>query len=252
MNTAAIVQVPICASTQDEVRDAALRGAENGYTVTTLRQTAGRGRRGRRWNSDAVEALMWSTWIAWPDRPATAPSVSILAGLALADALSAWVEVGIKWPNDIVTPNRRKLAGILCEGVWADERLLGLVVGVGLNLAWRQPPPPELAYAATLAECSSRPVRRIELIQDWRARLAADLALPPDLRGARAAARFGHRLLPDARSVRLKTVDAPPTVGYIEGITAGGELLLRRATDGVLIATAVGELDWADRPDEER
>jgi len=193
---------------------------------------------------------MWSTWVAWPHDAAQAPQLSILAGLALADVLDPWLAAGLKWPNDLLAPDRSKLAGILAEGVWRCDRLAGVVIGVGLNLRWTGTRPQGLAHAGTVADWSAAPLPRIDLIAAWRERLDSDLALPAEARGKRAAARFARRILPGARAVSLKTVDGPPTVGYIEGITEGGELLLRRADDGTVMTTGVGELAWADRPDQ--
>lgn len=97
----------------------------------TLNQTAGRGRRGRTWQTHPGEALAASMIV----RPTEAHSwLPLVAGLALTRALQPLVAhpVGVKWPNDVqirLDGEPRKVSGILCElrdGV--------VVVGFGVNL----------------------------------------------------------------------------------------------------------------------
>ena len=101
-----------------------------GQAVLALRQTAGRGRLGRKWEAGSGGQLTGSFFIAssqWPHFP---PALTLLVGLAVLCALEdLGVEgLSLKWPNDLLW-GRRKLAGILCE-----SRPGGMVAGVGVNL----------------------------------------------------------------------------------------------------------------------
>lgn len=102
-------------------------GAPDGLVVGADHQTAGRGRRGRRWESQPGSALLVSVVL----RPVPA-LVTLIAGIAAADA--CWAVAGVparlKWPNDVMSDDG-KLGGVLSELV-GDAA----VVGLGLNLGW--------------------------------------------------------------------------------------------------------------------
>lgn len=114
-------------STNRVAADLARAGAPDGVVVVADHQTAGRGRRGRSWESPPGASLLVSVVL----RPAP-PLVTLAAGVAAADACEAVtpVRVALKWPNDLLTGDA-KLGGILSEAV-GDA----VVVGLGVNLAW--------------------------------------------------------------------------------------------------------------------
>lgn len=104
------------------------------------RQTAGRGRRGRRWHSPFGANLYMS--VLWSfNRPAGALGpLGLVAGLALAEALetAGLRGHGLKWPNDIYWGGR-KLAGILLELAPCEaDGPCPVVIGIGLNVAMPQ------------------------------------------------------------------------------------------------------------------
>lgn len=100
-------------------------------------QTAGHGRRGRAWVSSPEGSLTFSVARAlWPDE-AVDPALSLAVGVGVARGLErcGFSDFGFKWPNDLVTEDGAKLAGVLVEARAArEDRLPALVVGVGLNL----------------------------------------------------------------------------------------------------------------------
>lgn len=109
-----------------------MRRARAGRTEPTLlvaeRQTAGRGRMGRQWQSAAGDSLTFS--LGMPLRPADWSGLSLAVGLSLAESLHP--SVRLKWPNDLWL-DARKLGGILVEVASSGERSC-VVVGVGLNI----------------------------------------------------------------------------------------------------------------------
>lgn len=119
-------------STNSTLLDWGKRGASGPVALFTERQTHGRGRRGRTWQSAAGESLIASVLI----RPNTPPSqwrlVTLATGVALADALSELAPVRLKWPNDLFLDGR-KLGGILVETQMSGEAGF-LVIGFGINL----------------------------------------------------------------------------------------------------------------------
>ncbi len=116
----------VCPSTQDVLRGSDL---PEGAVAVAEQQTAGRGRSGRAWQSQTSAAILMSVLLR-PERGIELPQLSLVAGLAVAEALAAEVGVTalIKWPNDVVIRDR-KVAGILLE---TDGDVV--VCGIGINV----------------------------------------------------------------------------------------------------------------------
>lgn len=129
-------------STNAEALRLAETGAPEFTYVTTRRQSAGRGRRGKTWISP--EGNLYATIVLRPDRPpAVISQLSFVAALAvgdLVDRLGVKGSVGFKWPNDVLVDGA-KICGILLEGGQGH-----LVAGIGVNIAHF---PPDTPYGAT-------------------------------------------------------------------------------------------------------
>jgi BirA family biotin operon repressor/biotin-[acetyl-CoA-carboxylase] ligase len=137
-------------STQIVLAGLANAGAEEGTVVTARHQTAGRGRRGRWWWDAPGASLLLSVLLRPPVVVAQAPQISLVAGLAVAEALTdaALVPARIRWPNDVLI-DRRKVAGVLPEaGAGADGRVAHVLLGIGINVDQREFPA-QLRDAAT-------------------------------------------------------------------------------------------------------
>jgi BirA family biotin operon repressor/biotin-[acetyl-CoA-carboxylase] ligase len=135
----AVHALDVTDSTQSEVQRLAAAGAPEGTVVTARHQRAGRGRRGHDWWDAPGESLLASVLLR-PAGPVTAaPQLSLVGGLAVADALVALASVParIRWPNDLLVDGR-KVCGILAEaasgGAGAD-RVHHVILGIGVNLA---------------------------------------------------------------------------------------------------------------------
>jgi len=102
--------------------------------VAEMRQ-AGRGRRGRVWQSPFGANLYYSYFWRLDDGLQAAMGVSIAVGLAVYDAIKALyqIDVELKWPNDIYI-NKQKLAGVLVELDGQPQGPCQLVIGIGINL----------------------------------------------------------------------------------------------------------------------
>jgi len=154
-------------STQEVARELAAQGAAEGTVVIAERQSAGRGRMGRSWHSPAGVNL-YATIILRPKMAlAEVPRLSLVAGVAAAEALEGEAPriVSLKWPNDIWL-NRRKAGGIISEAVTdARQRLVCVLVGIGLNINLTADDiPPELRGKATsLRIASGHPCDRIAI-----------------------------------------------------------------------------------------
>ena len=166
-------------STNTELLDRARRGAPEGVVLIADLQTAGRGRRGRRWTAPPGTSLMMSVLLRPPPGPlppTRAALVTLAVGLAAADACEqvSGVRPQLKWPNDLVIAgpagpeaaghdavrHDRKLAGILAESISTHGRLSALVVGMGLNTGWPEVPAELASVATSLNLESGAPVDR--------------------------------------------------------------------------------------------
>ncbi|HYC99309.1 biotin--[acetyl-CoA-carboxylase] ligase [Brevundimonas sp.] len=234
-------------STNAEARRRAEAGETGPLWIVARRQTGGRGRRGRAWESDTGN-LFATLLMTTPKPPAEAAQVTFLAALAVADLLDAFAPpslVTIKWPNDVLLAGE-KASGVLVESGAHPSGGLWLAVGIGVNLAHaptgtERPatalahhlrgdvgaPPPVEAAAARLAEAFAVWLERWEtlgfepILDAWRART-------PGLDGP-ATARLGH-----------ETVE-----GRAEGVAPDGALRLRLA-DGTLRLISAGDVFFGE------
>lgn len=134
-----IHRVDTAPSTQDLVAARLQTGQDDPFAVLAAQQTAGRGRLGRRFISPAGSAFALSLGHRTDLAAAHRGWIPLITGLAVVETLRTAVDgpdgaggwFGLKWPNDVLTTDGRKLGGILVEGRGRDA----LVIGIGLNLA---------------------------------------------------------------------------------------------------------------------
>ena len=121
-------------STNADVRAAAEVGAAEGLVVVAERQSGGRGRLDRHWESPPRAGVLMSLLLRPTVAPARLPLLPLLTGLAVVEAVRGVAELpaAVKWPNDILIDGR-KLGGILVERT-ADG---AVVVGIGVNVSLR-------------------------------------------------------------------------------------------------------------------
>lgn len=205
-------------STLDAAHEAAAAGAPAGTLVLADRQTAGRGRGGRRWTS-APGAGIWLTLV---ERPADPDALGVLAlrlGLRAAPVLDRFTDrrTQLKWPNDLYAGGG-KLAGILVESRWRDGRPDWVAIGMGVNAR----PPADLPGAAALSSGTSRVEVLGELVPALRAAAHA--------RGALSAAELAAFAARDFARGRRCT---EPAAGTVQGLTPSGELVVHTGAGDV-------------------
>ena len=166
----AIEWMDSCASTNSSLM--AQPPADDGrvHVLVADRQSAGRGRRGRQWQSWAEGSLTFSLlWRFAPGAPVPA-GLSLVVGLAVARTVEQLGAFGVqlKWPNDVLV-NGEKLAGILVELLPARDRSLSAVIGIGINL--QLPPDAHIEHHAGVTDLT----RALELAPPSRAELLARL-----------------------------------------------------------------------------
>jgi len=149
-------------STNDLAQTWLKDGAQPLSVVIADEQRKGRGRRGRIWYTPPNVALALSIILQPSKKFAT--RVSLIGCLAVYDLCQYLniATVGIKWPNDVQIEGK-KVCGVLPEAVWQDDQLLGVILGIGVNI--RNDLQPEIANIATTLEiATAKTLNRTDLI----------------------------------------------------------------------------------------
>lgn len=127
--------VDVTGSTNDDLLEAGKQGAPHVTGLAARAQTAGRGRRGHKWDSTAGNLLL-SIALRPCVNPAKYSGLAAVSGLAVLEALEKQGlanEIGLKWPNDLVARGR-KLGGILVEAARDNKGMPFAVCGIGVNV----------------------------------------------------------------------------------------------------------------------
>lgn len=234
-------------STNADARRRADAGETGPLWIVARRQTEGRGRRGRQWESQ--DGNLFSTLLQLTRKtPAEAAQVTFVAALAIADLLDAYAPaslVTIKWPNDVMLAGQ-KASGVLVESGAHESGGLWLAVGIGVNLA-------------SAPEGTERPATA--LVHHLR----GDVTAPPTVEAAaaRLAEAFdvwmtrwetlGFEPILDAWRARTAGLDGPAVArlgretveGKAEGVAPDGALKLRLA-DGSLRLISAGDVFFGE------
>jgi len=155
-------------------------GAPEGTVVVSDRQTAGRGRLGRKWASPPGVNIYMSVILRPEIPPSEAPMLTLAASVAVAQALRGLygLQAEIKWPNDVLMDGR-KAVGILTEMSAEPDRVRHIVLGVGIDVNMtRESFPKELKNIATsvMAELGKK-VDRAELVRRFLLELEKTYAM---------------------------------------------------------------------------
>lgn len=129
--------------------------------VVARHQTAGRGRQGRLWLS-AEGAFLGTYILSLPSRPLELRGFSLVVGLVINQVLARrGMETFLKWPNDVLSPDGRKIAGVLIEVIPSKRGLL-VLCGIGCNL---EHTPEGVSGAVSVSELGGS-FSRYEFIQE--------------------------------------------------------------------------------------
>jgi BirA family biotin operon repressor/biotin-[acetyl-CoA-carboxylase] ligase len=214
-------------STNDEAMRLLRGGAPEGTVVWSERQTAGRGRMGRSWETEAGNLSM--SVIARPALSAAlAGRIGVSCGLAIAQALGTLSgrPIRTKWPNDLYL-HGRKVGGLLIETRLRSGGVIdGAVVGVGVNVATHPdiPPPGHPATSLRAHHCSVS-VDALVAPVALAALTACRTAATDDWANTLSAAWWAMDLA--AGPVRVRDGDAEyDAMG--EGLADDGALIVRR------------------------
>lgn len=211
----------------------------DGVVLLAEHQTAGRGRHGRHWEAPARSQLALSVGVAADMVPTSGWGwLTLATGVAVADALAeaSGLQVGLKWPNDVIVGSDKqgKLAGILAE-VAAPNQLI--VVGLGLNVTMtaREAPDPAAVSLAMLGALvidrniwADKILRHLATrIAAWRAAGGADETLAADYR--RHSCTLGAQVRADMPGDRR-------VEGLAEDIDDTGRLVINTGNETVTVS----------------
>lgn len=214
-------------STNTKAKELAENGHPGGTLVVAEEQTAGKGRRGRSWESQAGKGIFMSLVLKPELNPDCASMLTLVAALAVATAIRQVTEAQamIKWPNDIVI-NGKKVCGILTELSAQIDYINHIVIGIGVNVHNNSFPEEIRDRASSLwLECHQR-VNRAEVIEAILEHFEKyyDIFLQTrNLEGLQQ--KYNGMLVNLHREVRVED-PKEPFEGKAMGITKKGELVV--------------------------
>lgn len=228
-------------STNTRAKKEALEGAADHTVVIADCQTAGRGRRGRSFDSARGQGIFLSLILRPEFGPDRASMLTLVAGLSVRRALSEQTGLAaqIKWPNDLVI-HGRKLCGILTEMSAKPDGIAYLVVGIGVNVNQKEFPEELKSVATSVFQESGKDFDRVLLIEEilrWFDYYYEQFVRAGDLSGLRAEYQsyminLGQEVVVEQGGNRFTAIAT--------GIDSDGELLIER--DGVPEKVLSGEV----------
>jgi BirA family biotin operon repressor/biotin-[acetyl-CoA-carboxylase] ligase len=218
-------------STNSEAERRLAVGQEAPFGVLARTQKAGRGRLGRKWHS----APSGNLYLSLAFRPFIPPDrlkpFTLWMGLALCAHVekSLGLKLGLKWPNDLQSPDGRKVAGMLTEARLDADSVRELVFGVGLNLtgATKDFPADLRATAGSLEAALGSP---LDLNREAAGVIAALFRAWEQFEEGTWSRSFrklwSHHDILAGKSVRVG-LRGDPVAGVVDGIDDEGSLFLR-------------------------
>ena len=218
-------------STNSEAERRLAVGQEAPFAVLARAQKAGRGRLGRKWHSAAAGNL----YLSLAFRPFIPPErlrpFTLWMGLALCAHVekTLGLKLGLKWPNDLQSPDGRKVAGMLTEARLDADSVRELVFGVGLNLtgAPKDFPADLRATAGSLEAALGSP---LDLNREAAGVIAALFRAWEQFEEGTWSRSFrklwSHHDVLAGKSVRVG-LRGDPVAGVVDGIDDEGSLILR-------------------------
>lgn len=229
-------------STNIQAKLLAEEGACHGTLAVAESQTAGRGRRGRVWQSPPGINLYFTLLIKPDFAPDKASMLTLVMALSVKEAVDqvCGTEAGIKWPNDIVL-NGKKITGILTEMSLQGEYIQHVVIGVGINVG-KQEFAPELLEKATSIEAETgKAVSRALLLTRIMERFEANYEIfEQTLDLSKLSESYNAGLVNCNKEVRVLD-PAGEYSGLAKGINNKGELLVQ-TPEGRLCEVYAGEV----------
>ena len=217
-------------------------GAPNGTLVTADKQTGGRGRRGRTWESPAGKNLYFSLLLKPDLSLEKASMLTLLMAVSVARAVEETGKkcAGIKWPNDILI-HGKKVCGILTELKVENARIGHVIIGVGINVKDQEFEGELVEKASTLERECGVNIDRALLLAKIMNYFEKDMELFLEKGDLEPFMEYYHEHLLN-KDAYVRVLDPQnPFEGIARGITPTGELLVEKE-DQTLEAVYAGEV----------
>lgn len=214
-------------STNIRAKELAEEGHPGGTLVVADRQEAGRGRRGRSWDSPSGTGIFMTLLLKPEMNPNHASMLTLVAAMAVARAISkcAGTEALIKWPNDIVIGGK-KICGILTEMSAQFDFINHIVIGIGINVHNEHFPEEIAETAGSIFLQTGKRIRRAELIEQILEQFEHYYAIFMETEDLSGLVREYNSILVNMnKSVRVLD-PKEPFEGKAMGITKKGELIV--------------------------
>ena len=214
-------------STNTKAKELAEEGHPSGTLVVADRQTAGKGRRGRSWESPTGIGIFMTLMLKPEINPNNASMLTLVAAMATTRAIRrvTGVPAMIKWPNDIVM-NGKKVCGILTEMSAQFDYINHIVIGIGINVHNEEFPEEIKETASSLFLESGQHIHRASLIEAFLEEFEdvyAEYLKTEDMEGLQK--EYDTMLVNRGRQVRVLD-PKEPFEGKAMGITKKGELIV--------------------------
>lgn len=228
-------------STNTDAKRFGEEGAAHGTVVVADKQNAGKGRRGRAWQSPEGKDIYFTILLRPEFVPDKASGLTLVMALSVAQAIeSCGLEAGIKWPNDVVL-NGKKICGILTEMNVETDYIQYVVIGVGINVNLDVMPEEIKETATSILLESGKKMARAKLLQDVLERFEENYErYEKDLSLANMMEEYNGYLVNRNRQVRVLDPKGEYE-GTARGINEYGELLVETG-DGQTVAVYAGEV----------
>jgi BirA family transcriptional regulator, biotin operon repressor / biotin---[acetyl-CoA-carboxylase] ligase len=225
-NGSKVIHLESCDSTMDEARARAREGAPHLTTIWAETQTAGRGRQGRVWQSQAGYGLYFTVISRIKLEPQRFGLIPLLAGAILCSSVRdlTGVQASLKWPNDLLAPDHRKLAGILVE---QDVKSASFLIGMGLNIRAQPFDMPAASLEEFCTDQLNSSVDRVALLLEVLARLHDQLL---EVNPERTLELWQSQQNMLGQAVKITHMDGSSFSGTALEITTGGALRVQTPT----------------------
>ena len=230
-------------STNNRAKELGEKEGAHGTLFVADRQVAGKGRRGRVWESPKGISI-YMTILLRPDLiPTKAPMLTLVMAQSVAEGIRevTGMETGIKWPNDIVM-NKKKVCGILTEMSTEIDYINYVVIGTGINVNQTEFPEEIREIAGSLKQAAGHAIARAELVavvMEELEDLYGTFLKTEDLSALKE--EYNKHCVTCGHEIRVLEPGHEYT-GVAEGINQDGELMVVRDDTGEKVSVYAGEV----------